>query len=105
MSEEYWNRVLVDNPQFPISVATAIDEIVDRSRHVFTPSVFNQPIFVAGPNNSLGSQLRLTRPKAQVTHTFSRPIDSNIPSSSMAPPCIRSNAFYRSTVGGPVIKC
>jgi hypothetical protein len=29
----------VDNPQFPISVAPAIDEIVDRSRQVFTPSV------------------------------------------------------------------
>ena len=95
-SEEYWDRGLVDNPQFPISVAPAIDEIVDGSRHVFTPSVPNQPIFLTGPNNSLGSQLRLTRPQAQGTHTCSRPIDSNIPSSSMAPLCIRSNAFYRS---------
>jgi hypothetical protein len=31
-SDEYWDRGLVDNPQFPISVAPAIDEIVDGSR-------------------------------------------------------------------------
>ena len=85
---------LEDNPQFPISVAPTIDEIVDDSRLVFTPSVSNPPSSFTGPNNS--SQLRLTRPRAKTTHTFSRPIDSTIPSSSMAPSGIRSNAFYRS---------
>ena len=40
-SNEYWDRGLVDNPQFPISVAPAIDEIVDGSRQVLTPSVSN----------------------------------------------------------------
>jgi hypothetical protein len=86
----------VDNPQFPISVASAIDEIVVRSRQVFTPSVSNQPISVTGPNNSSGSQLRLTRPQAQTTHTFSRLIDRTMPSSSMSPSGIRSKEFYRS---------
>ena len=65
-------------------------------RQVFTPSVSNRSSSVIGPNNSSGSQLRLTRPQAKITHTFSRPIDTTIPSSSMAPTCIRSNAFYRS---------
>ena len=86
----------VDNPQFPISVAPTTDEIVDGSREVFTPSVSNQPISVTGPNNSSRSQLRLTRSQAQTTHTFSRLINSTIPSSSMAPSGIRSNEFYRS---------
>ena len=95
-SNEYWDRALVDNPQFPIYVAPAIYEIVDGSRHVFTPSVSIQPIFVTGPNNSSGSQLRLIRPQAQTTHTFSRLIDSTIPSSSMAHSGIRNNEFYRS---------
>jgi hypothetical protein len=58
---------LEDNPQFPISVAPAIDEIVDGSRQVFTPSVSNRPSSVTGPNNSSGSQLRLTRPQAKTT--------------------------------------
>jgi hypothetical protein len=93
-SDEFWG--LEDNPQFPISVAPAIDEIVDGSRQVFTPSVSNQPCSVTDPNNSSGSQLRLTRPQAKTTHTFSRPIDTTIPSSSMAPSGIRSNEFYRS---------
>jgi hypothetical protein len=31
-SDEYWDSCLVDNPQFPISVAPTIDEIVDGSR-------------------------------------------------------------------------
>ena len=53
-------------------------------------------ICCSGPNNSSGSQLRLTRPRAEATHTFSRPIDATIPSSSMAPLGIRSNEFYRS---------
>ena len=65
-------------------------------RQVFTPSVSNRSSSVTGPDNSSGSQLRLTRPQAKITHTFSRPIDTTIPSSSMAPTCIRSNAFYRS---------
>ena len=34
-SDEFWDRSLEDNPQFPISVALAIDEIVDGSRQVF----------------------------------------------------------------------
>ena len=58
-------------------VAPAIDEIVDGSRLVFTPSVSNRPSSFTGPNNS--SQLRLTRPQAKTTHTFSRSIDSTIP--------------------------
>jgi hypothetical protein len=53
-------------------------------------------VSVTGPNNSSGSQLRLTRPQAKTTHTISRPIDTTIPSSSMAPSGIRSNEFYRS---------
>jgi hypothetical protein len=65
-------------------------------RQVFTPSVSNRSSSVTGPNNSSGSQLRLTRPQAKITHTFSRPIDTTIPSSSMAPSGIRSNEFYRS---------
>ena len=40
-SDEFWDRGLEDNPQFPISVAPAIDEIVDGSKQVFTPSVSN----------------------------------------------------------------
>ena len=95
-SDEFWDRGLEDNPQFPISVAPAIDEIVDGSRQVFTPSVSNRPSSVTGPNNSSWSQLRLTRPQVKTTHTFSRPIDTTIPSSSMAPSGIRSNEFYRS---------
>ena len=95
-SDEFWDRGLKDNPQFPISVASAIDEIVDGSRQNFTPSVSNQPSYVNGPNNSSGSQLRPTRPQAKTMHTFSRPIDTTIPSSSMAPSGIRSNEFYRS---------
>ena len=95
-SDEFWDLGLKDNPQFPISVALAIDEIVDGSRQVFTPSVSNRPSYVNGPNNSSGSQLRLTHPQAKTTHTFSRPIDTTIPSSSMAPSGIRSNEFYRS---------
>jgi hypothetical protein len=95
-SDEFWDRGLEDNPQFLISVASAIDEIVDGSRHIFTHSVSNRPNSVTGPNNSSGSQLRLTRPQAKTTHTFSRPIDTTIPSSSMAPSGIRSNEFYRS---------
>lgn len=71
-----------DNPPFPISVAPAIDEIVDGSRQVFTPSVSNRPSSVTGPNNSSGSLLRLTRPQAKTTHTFSKSIDTTIPSSS-----------------------
>ena len=82
-----------DNPQFLISVASAIDKIVDGSRHIFTHSVSNRPNSVTGPNNSSGSQLRLTRPQAKTTHTFSRPIDTTIPSSSMAPSGIRSNEY------------
>ena len=93
-SDEFLDRGLEDNPQFPISVAPAIDEIVDGSRQVFTP-VTNRPSSFTGPNNSSGSQLRLTRPQAKTTHTFSRPIDTNIPSSSMAPSGIRSSEFYR----------
>ena len=95
-SDPFWDRGLEDNPQFPISVAPAIDEIVDGSRQVFTPSVSNRPSSVTGPNNSSGSQLRLTRPQAKTTHTFSRPIDTTIPSSPMAPSGIRINEFYRS---------
>jgi hypothetical protein len=95
-SDEFWDRGLEDNPQFPISVAPAIDEIVDGSRQVFAPSVSNRPSSVTGPNNSSGSQLTLTRPQAKTTHTFSRPIDTTIPSYSMAPSDIRSNEFYRS---------
>jgi hypothetical protein len=34
-SDEFWDRGLEDNPQLPISVALAIDEIVDGSRQVF----------------------------------------------------------------------
>jgi hypothetical protein len=86
----------VDNAQFPISVAPAIDEIVDRSKQVFTPSVSNQPISVTGPKNSSGSQLRPTRPQAQTTHTFSSLIDRTMPSSSMALSGIRSKEIYRS---------
>ena len=93
-SDEFWDRGLEDNPQFPISVAPAIDEIVDGSRLVLTPSVSNRPSSFTGPHNS--SQLRLPRPQAKTTHTFSRPIDSTISSSSMAPSDIRSNEFYRS---------
>ena len=96
-SNEYWDRGLVDNPQFPISVFPAIDEIVDGSRQVFTPYVSNQPISVTGPNNSSESQLRLIRLQAQTTHTFSRLIDSTISSSSMAHSGIRSYELYRST--------
>ena len=98
ISDEFWDRGLEDNPQFPISVAPEIDEIVDVSRQVFTPSVSNRPSSVTGPNNSSGSQLRLTHPRAIFffMHTFSRPIDATIPSSSMAPSGIRSNEFYRS---------
>ena len=92
-SDEFWDRGLEDNAQFHISVAPAIDEIVDGSRQVFTPSVSNRPNSVTGPSNSSGSQLRLTRPQAKTTHTFSRPIDTSIPSSSSG---IRSNEFYRS---------
>jgi hypothetical protein len=33
---------LEDNPQLPIYVAPAIDEIMDGSRQVFTPSISNQ---------------------------------------------------------------
>ena len=33
--DEFWDRGLEDNPQFPISVASAIDEIVDGSRKGF----------------------------------------------------------------------
>jgi hypothetical protein len=80
-SDEFWDRGLEDNPQFPTSVAPAIDEIVDGSRQVFTPSVYNRPSSVTGPNNSSGFQLRLTHPRAKTTHTFSRPIDTTIPSS------------------------
>ena len=92
-SDEFWDRGLEDNPQLPIYVAPAIDEIVDGSRQVFTPSVSDRPNSVTGPNNSSGSQLRLTRPQAKTTHTFSRPIDTSIPNSSSG---IRSNEFYRS---------
>jgi hypothetical protein len=95
-SDEFWNRGLEDNPEFPISVAPAIDEIVDGSRQVFTRSVSNRPSSVTAPNNSSGSQLRLTCPQAKTLHTFSRPIDTTIPSSSVAPSGIRSNEFYRS---------
>ena len=97
ISDEFWDRGLEDNPQFPISVAPEIDEIVDGFRQVFTP-VSNRPSSVTGPNNSSGSQLRLTHPRANFffMHTFSRPIDATIPSSSMAPSGIRSNEFYRS---------
>jgi hypothetical protein len=69
---------------------------VDGSRQVFTPFVSNRPSSVIGPNNSSGSQLRLTRPQAKTTHTFSRPIDTTMLSSSVAPSGIRSNEFYRS---------
>jgi hypothetical protein len=41
-SDEFWDRGLEDNPQFPISVALAIDEIVDGSRQVFTPVTFHK---------------------------------------------------------------
>ena len=34
-SDEFWDRGLEDNSQFPISVASAIDEIVDDSRKGF----------------------------------------------------------------------
>jgi hypothetical protein len=34
-SDEFWDRGLEDNPQLPIYVAPAIDEIVDGSRQVF----------------------------------------------------------------------
>jgi hypothetical protein len=87
----YGIGVLEDNPQFSISIAPAIDEIVDGSRQVFTPSVSNRPSSVTGYNKSSGSQLRLTRPRAKTT-----PIDITIPSSSMAPSGIRSNELYRS---------
>jgi hypothetical protein len=96
-SNEYWDRGLEDNPQFPISVGPAIDEIVGGSRLVFTSSVSNRPSSFTGPNNS--SQLRRTRPQATNTHTFSRHIDNTIPSSSMAPSGIRSDEFYRSSTG------
>ena len=65
---------------------------MDGSRQVFTHSISNRPNSVTGPNNSSGSQLRLTRPQA-TTHTFSRLIDTSIPISSSG---IRSNEFYRS---------
>ena len=84
-----------ENPQFPIYVAPAIDEIVDGSIQVLTPSVSNRPRSVTGPNLS-GSQLRLTRPQAKTMHTFSKSIDTTITSSSMAPSGIRSNELYRS---------
>jgi hypothetical protein len=41
----------------------------------------------------ISCKLRLTRPQAKTTHTFSRPIDTSIPNSSSG---IRSNEFYRS---------
>ena len=100
-SDEFLDRGLEDNPQFPICVAPAIDEIVDVSRQVFTPSVSNRPSSVTGPNNSSGSQLRLTRPQAKTMHTFSRPIDTTIPSSSMAP----SGAMNFIDLGGPLTIC
>jgi hypothetical protein len=68
---------------------------VDGSRQVFTPSVSNRPSSVTSPNNSSGSQLRLTRPQAKTTHTFSSPIDTTILSSSLALSGIRSNEFNR----------
>ena len=40
-TDELWDRGLEDNLLFPISVAPAINEIVDGSRQVFTPSVSN----------------------------------------------------------------
>ena len=89
ISDEFWDRGLEDNPQFPISVAPEIDEIVDGSRQVFTP-VSNRPSSVTGPNNSSGSQLRPTHPRANFF------IDATNPSSSMALSGIRSNEFYRS---------
>jgi hypothetical protein len=68
-SDDFWDRGLEDNPQLPISVAPAIDEIVDGFRQVFTPSVSNRPNSVTGPYNSFWSELRLTRPQAKTTHT------------------------------------
>jgi len=58
---------------------------MDGSRQVFTPYVSNRPSSVTGPKKLSGSQLRLTRPQAQNTLTFSMPIDSS---------CIRNSAFY-----------
>jgi hypothetical protein len=66
-SDEFWDRGLEDNPQVPVSVAPAIDEIVDGSKQVFTPSASNRPSSVTDPNNSSGSQLRLTLPQAKTT--------------------------------------
>jgi hypothetical protein len=66
---------LLDNPQFP--VAPIIDEITDGSRQVFPSYVSNRPSSVIGPKHLSGSQLRLTRPEAQNTSTFSIPIDSS----------------------------
>ena len=50
---------------------------MDGSRQVFTSYVSNRPSSVTGPKHSSGSQLRLTRPQAQNTLTFSMPIDSS----------------------------
>ena len=68
-SDDFWDRGLEDNPQLPISVAPAIDEIVDGFRQVFTPSVSNRPNSVTGPYNSFWSELRLTHPQAKTRHT------------------------------------
>jgi hypothetical protein len=56
-SDDFWDRGLEDNSQLPISVAPAIDEIVDGSRQVFTPSVSNRPNSITGPYNSFWSEL------------------------------------------------
>ena len=54
-SDEFWDRGLEDNPQFPISVAPAIDEIVvpDRFLHLLFPidrAVSLAPIIHLGLN-------------------------------------------------------
>ena len=56
-SDEFWDRGLEENPQFPISVAPAVNESVDGSRQVFTPSVSNRQSSVIGPNNLSGLNL------------------------------------------------
>jgi hypothetical protein len=40
-SDEFWDRGLEDNPQHPIYVAPAINEIVDGSRQVITSRVLH----------------------------------------------------------------
>ena len=91
--DEYWDRGLLDNQQFP--VVPLIDEIMDGSRQVFTPYVSNRPSSVTGPKHLSGSQLRLTRHQAQNTLAFSIPIDSS---------GIRISAFFLDA-SGPVITC